>query len=81
MGIKLKTQVLKMKNKFKKPENYDMILLSFKDKKFVKCMGCKKVLKNPMNCEYIFPGCYCKKCANILDKENEKELEKFDYLF
>ena len=70
-----------MKNKFKKPENYDMILLSFKDKKFVKCMGCKKVLKNPMNCEYIFPGCYCKKCANILDKENEKELEKFDYLF
>jgi len=69
-----------MKRKIKKPENYDMILLSFKSKP-VKCLRCKKVLNNPMKCEYIFPGCYCKKCAKILDRENNKELEKFKDFF
>ena len=60
----------------KQPENYDMILDWFKDNKKVKCLKCKKILKEPMDCRYIFPGCFCKKCYKIRDRENSKTLSK-----
>lgn len=59
-----------------KPENYDLILLSFKNNKVVNCLRCKKIINNPLECEYISPGCFCKKCSKICNKENYKVLGK-----